>query len=126
MKFFRTANFKSTPTTRPEPVCGVFVDACEGRLWQPLPDGKFELLGKADLRIVAALFEPFLKFSMPEPRGLISFAEAAQRAGIARKTLYEWKRTGKLRREHGLRMLGKSPRIEWPAFKACYENGGLS
>ena len=127
MKLLKAVGYKSTPATQLEQPCGVFVDACEGKLWHPLPDGKFELLGKADLRVVADLFAPLLKSPTPlSVPGLISFREAAQRAGLARKTLYEWKRTGKLRREHGLHMLGRSPRIEWPVFKACVENGGLS
>jgi hypothetical protein len=127
MKWLKAGSSKLTPTIRVKPPCGVYLDACEGKLWQSLPDGKLALLGKADLRVVAALMAPLVKASSVAPTpDLISFAEAAQRAGLARKTLYEWKRTGKLRREHGLRMLGRSPRIEWPVFKACIDNGGLS
>ena len=125
MQWLKAVSSKLTPTIRVKPLCGVYVDVYEGKLWQPLPDGKFALLGKADLRVVGALLAPLVKAPALLP-DLISFAEAAQRAGLARKTLYEWKRTGKLRREHGLRMLGRSPRIEWPVFKACIDNGGLS
>ncbi|MGH7778727.1 MAG: helix-turn-helix domain-containing protein [Candidatus Binataceae bacterium] len=57
---------------------------------------------------------------------LISFEEAAARLSMSRKTLYEWKRNGKLRREHGLRVVGSAVRIDWSAFKACIEKGGLS
>jgi len=127
MKWLKAVRSKSDPSIRLEPPCGVYVDVCEGKLWQPLPDGKFALLGKADLRVVGALLAPLVKAPavLPAP-DLIGFAEAAQRSGLKRKTLYEWKRTGKLRREHGLRMLGRSPRIEWSVFKACIDNGGLS
>jgi hypothetical protein len=59
-------------------------------------------LGKADLRLVAALFAPLLKsLASASASELISFGEAVLRASLARKTLYEWKRTGKLRRAHG-------------------------
>jgi hypothetical protein len=82
--------------------CGVFIDLCACRLWQPLPDGRMELLGDANQRVVAALLE------------------------LKAKTLYEWKRTGKLRREHGLRAVGRNVRIEWPVFKAYVDSGELS
>jgi hypothetical protein len=81
-----------------------------------MADGEFALLGKADSRALAALLGPFVKSptatSAPD---LISFGEALQRSGLARKTLYEWKRTHKLGCEHGLRMVGpRSPLIHWP------------
>jgi hypothetical protein len=79
------------------------------------------------MRVVAALLAPLVTAkALASAADLISFAEAAQRAGLARKTLYEWKRTGKLRREHGLRAAGRSVRIEWGVFKASIDDGGLS
>jgi hypothetical protein len=111
-------------TTEPiDPACGVYLDLCSCRLWEPTPDGKFKLLGNADPRAIFALLEPIIG-TLPNaeeaPRNgnhderseslLVTFAEAARRCGLARKTLYEWKRMGKLRRQHGLRMLGRSTR----------------
>ena len=62
----------------------------------------------------------------PAEPWLVTLEEAARRVGLARKTLYEWKRTGKLRREHGLRMLGpRAPRLEWAVFKDCIDKGEL-
>ena len=127
---------KRKPPESFEPLCSVYIDACTGRLWMPLAEGGFKLLGKADPRAVYALLEPILQpllSAYPTPVGarsnaseLLTFAAAAQRCGIARKTLYEWKRTGKLRREHGLVMLGRSPHLEWGTFKASIDKGELS
>ena len=73
---------------------------------------------------MAILFAPLLRSpASASASELISFGEAALRASLARKTLYEWKRTGKLRREHGLCMVARSPRIEWSVFKARIDNG---
>jgi hypothetical protein len=111
-----------------EPSCGVFVDLCAGRLWRPLPDGNFEPLGDADKRLVVVLLERMVGSkakARTEPE-LLAFEQVETLTSIKRKTLYEWKRTGKLRREHGLRMIGRLPRIDWSAFKSCIEKGGLS
>lgn len=104
--------------------CGVVVDLCSCKLWEPLPDGQFRLLGDADRRAVVALVEPLLESR--SAADLLTLEQAARRAGLARKTFYEWKRKGKLRREHGLLMVGRSPRLEWAIFKACIDRGELS
>jgi hypothetical protein len=107
--------------------CGVFIDLCACRLWQPLPDGRMELLGDANPRVVAALLEPLRpRLEARAAPDLLTFADAASRVGLKAKTLYEWKRTGKLRREHGLRAVGRNVRIEWPVFKAYVDSGELS
>jgi hypothetical protein len=126
-------------TEPPNPNCGVFVDLCTWRLWEPLSDGKFKFLGNAEPDAILALLRPIIgplfngaqaprnrKRTLSNAGELVTFAEAAQRCGFARKTLYEWKRTGKLRREHGLRMLGRSPRLHWVRFQGCVERGELS
>jgi hypothetical protein len=90
-------------------------------------DGKLELLGHADQRLITALLSPLLKSLRPSSTpDLLSLAEVAARTGFARKTLYEWKRTGKLRREHGLRTVNGTPRIDWQLFKASLDKGELS
>lgn len=112
----------------PGPPCGVFLDLCGFGLWRPKPGGCFELLGEADHALVKAEVESRLGLHTTQSNsqssqldGLLTFAEAARRVGLARKTLYEWKRTGKLRREHGLRVLGRFPRLDWRIFKDCIE-----
>ncbi len=114
-----------------EPDCGVFIDLCTGRLWRPLRDSMFEPLGSADTRAVAAMLEPMLRTlrdaraALPSARQLLTFAEAANRIGLAPKTLYEWKRIGKLRHEDGLRRVNGALRIDWTVLSKCIEKGGL-
>jgi hypothetical protein len=100
--------------------CPLLIEACAGRLLRPLRDDfEYELMGN-----IEDFQEEATRDGLDEH--LIDFREAARRTGLARKTLYEWKRTGKLRREHGLRMVGRSPRLEWAIFKACIDGGELS
>jgi hypothetical protein len=111
-----------------QPACGIYVDLCAGKLWSPRPNGGFELFGDAHPRAIAALIEPLLPrvASLPTASKLVTFAETARLACLSPKTLYEWKRTGKLRREHGLRVVGRNVRIEWSVFKAAIDGGELS
>jgi hypothetical protein len=119
---------------RVEPPCGVYIDACSFGFWHFLPDGTFQTLGKADARIVRTLLQDLLQpaaksnaNSSNSQSKLLTFRQAEPIVGLSRKTLYEWKRTGKLRREHGLRMVGpRSPRLEIEVFERAIANGELS
>ena len=53
--------------------------------------------------------------------GTVLDEETAKRCGLRPKTLYEWKRLGKLRAEHGLRLIGRKVMLEWLIFKACLD-----
>ena len=106
------------------PSCGVYVDLCDFKLWRPLPDGRLEPLGQSDVRIVRKILADFAD-SQPVIQSLIDFAEAARLIGVSRKTLYEKKRTGKLRREQGLRMVGRLPRLDKQVFFEAVRKGEL-
>jgi hypothetical protein len=124
MKWLKAVTSRSTRLELP---CRVFVDLCEGKLWLPDSTARLTPLGDAHPHILAEILRSIATYPAASERTeLLSFRDAAVRAGIAHKTLYEWKRKGKLRHEHGLRMLGRSPRIEWNLFKAALDSGGLS
>jgi predicted DNA-binding transcriptional regulator AlpA len=53
----------------------------------------------------------------------ISVDETAHRAGVARKTIYNWICSGQLTREHGLGHAGRRRIINWPVFEAKFLNG---
>jgi hypothetical protein len=123
------------PESREQP-CGVVLDLCGFGIWRVPRGSRLELLGEADSFLVKAEVESRLNLRTASSQSasmadgvdslssqLATFEEAARRVGLSRKTLYEWKRTGKLRREHGLRMLGRSPRLVWSIFKDCIEKG---
>jgi len=93
------------------------LDICNQRFLR-VPRGRLELIGKVDELVGTS--------AVTDDDPWLTFEEAAGRIGLARKTLYEWKRTGRLRREHGLRMVGRSPRIDWHVFKPYIEQGGIS
>jgi excisionase family DNA binding protein len=48
----------------------------------------------------------------------VSIREAARRAGIAVKTIYNWISSGRLTREQGLCSAGRRRLINWPVFEA--------
>ena len=61
------------------------------------------------------------------PDILLSVHEVARRCSLAEKTIYNWIETGKLRHEHGLRMIGKKTRrIDWMVFKACIDQDAFA
>jgi hypothetical protein len=55
----------------------------------------------------------------------VSISEAARRAGIAVKTLYNWISLGCLTRAHGLCQAGRRRLINWPVFEAKVLNAGV-
>jgi len=106
------------------PHCGVWVD----------PSGGVEIMFRLDnegsnyTRIVV---EPSKDGSLPKIRGknsesipiFITVEQAAKLCSLARKTLYSWIETRKLRAEHGLRKFGGQYRIEWNTFEAAVARG---
>ena len=94
----------------------LLIDRCEGILLKPLPGAEFEFVGK-------------LNEFLPESEGgnpFIDLAEAAQRVGYERDTLYNWIYASKLRSEHGLKKIGGRWRINWLTFLDCVDRGEFS
>jgi hypothetical protein len=66
MKWIRVARSKPITITHLEPPCGVYVDLCQGKLWQPMADGQLTLLGNTDSLLIASLLNPLLSRSANE------------------------------------------------------------
>lgn len=110
------------PMLRPQ--CGVWADA----------SGRVEIMFRLDTggsNYTHIVVEPSKDGSLPKIRGKNSesvpiFAtveQAAKLFSFARKTLYGWIETRKLRPEHGLRKFGGQYRIEWKTFEAAVARG---
>jgi excisionase family DNA binding protein len=112
----------SPPMLRPH--CGIWAD----------PSGRVEIMFRLDGEggnFTHIVVEPSRDGLPPKIRGkntesiqvFVSVEQAAKLCGFARKTLYVWIETGKLRSGHGLRKFGGQYRIEWKTFEAAVARG---
>lgn len=91
--------------------CEVLYDPCTKALIRPLRNTEFELICHRN--------------DLPgdDDWELISIAQAAALCGLKAKTLYEWKRLGRLRAEHGVRIVGSRVMIQRAIFRECLNRG---